>query len=313
VPDQLPAGVDRDLVVVVEQDALTDPDTPEVYGFRLLLGARVPDVVGQSLTDAVDDIAAAGLTAVTRRTQDPDDLLVVEQSPAPDTLLRLGEPVQLTVAPAVRVPDVVDLSLDEATEIVESQGLTIAASGGGDRPGPVVSQEPEPGEVVAAGSLVEVRLAALGLLVAVPDLTDADVDTAGQRLAAAGLTLEATIEGDPAEARVVSQSPSAGTLVEPGTLVVVRLAAVVVPTDDGLPWQELGVVLLAMALVAGLLWRPVRQVRERRWVRRHITCRGDAGVASPPFAERPDDDVCTAVRLELHPDPGRQELEEVRS
>jgi beta-lactam-binding protein with PASTA domain len=318
-PEQLPDGVDEARVVVVEQDALSDPDGVAVYGWRLVLGAAVPDVVGRSLADAADELAAVGLSAVSRAARDADRQVVVGQSPEPGALRVFESRVELDVEPGVIVPDVVGMTRDEAAAAVEDVGLTLTASGGGDRPGPVESQVPEAGSLVAAGTPVAVVLTVLPpRQVVVPDLAGLSVDQARQRLLDVGLVLEATVQGEPAEARSVSQSPAAGSLAAPASTVAVQFESALVPVvpvadEREIPWSLVPVVVGALVLVAGLLWRALRPSRERAWVRQHVAVRGHPDLAAPVAVERPDHDVCSAVRVEVRPDPGTRELEEVPS
>lgn len=317
VPEVLPDGVDRGLVVVADQTSFSDPDGGPAVGSRLLLGARVPEVVGLSPSDAADAITATGLLSrvIDAPDGDPDGVLVDDQSPEAGKTLVLGETVTLRVVEQVRVPAVVGRTADEAAELVQAAGLDLDVQGDGESD-PVRTQQPPPGTPVAPGSSVTVTLGVGSptspVPVTVPDLRGLDQDDARDRLDAVGLTLEAGVDGDPARATAVDQDPDAGTRVIAPVTVRVDFAAGV---GSERPWRLLLGALVALAagvLAATAAGRLVRRRRERTWVQGHVRVHGHLQAADPARVDPAAGAASHSVRLQAHTDPGHLELHEAR-
>jgi penicillin-binding protein 1A len=126
----------------------------------------LPDVVGRPATDAAALLRALGYRVATvegDRGSAPGT--VTAMAPRAGTAVGVGGRVTLEIAPgpsAVRVPDVVGRTQDEAVAILVAAGLqaTVVAEErpqGGTQPGRVWRQEPSAGASVAAGT--NVRLA----------------------------------------------------------------------------------------------------------------------------------------------------------
>ena len=120
-------------------------------------------------------------------------------------------------AEQVAVPDVTGLGVDEARKALSDAGLDSVLDGMGGR---VIRQLPAAGAQMNAGALVMLYVAgptAIDGAVAVPDVTGMPVTEANRLLKSYGLELE--IEGS---GLAVSQSPAAGTTVNPTTRIAVR-------------------------------------------------------------------------------------------
>jgi serine/threonine-protein kinase len=157
-PD-LPAGV------VSEQ--FPEPGTEIEPGARVTLtynaGLRlqaVPDLTGLDLELALRRAAAFGFEAVADGESHRSGLppgIVLEQSPAPGTVLPVGEQLQLVAnrLPIVEVPDLVDLPLERARVIGRATGIAIER---------IISPEPLPDRelVVRAQSVPAGRRVSLG-------------------------------------------------------------------------------------------------------------------------------------------------------
>ena len=120
-------------------------------------------------------------------------------------------------AEQVAVPDVTGLGVDEARKALSQAGLDSVLDGTGGR---VIRQLPAAGAQMNAGALVMLYVAGPTVAdgaVAVPDVTGMPVIEANRLLKSYGLELE--IEGS---GLAVSQSPAAGTTVNPTTRVAVR-------------------------------------------------------------------------------------------
>jgi len=128
---------------------------------------------------------------------------------APDT----GEPP----AEQVAVPDVTGLGVDDARKVLSEAGLDSVLDGAGGR---VIRQLPVGGAQMNAGALVMLYVAGpteADGAVLVPDVTGMPVTEVNRLLKSYGLALQ--IEGS---GLAVSQSPAAGTTVNPTTQVAVR-------------------------------------------------------------------------------------------
>ena len=118
------------------------------------------------------------------------------------------------------VPDVTGMSETQAEKALKEVGLDCLVSGG---TGLVVDQMPAPGAHMARNSLVMLYLKDAQedtQEVAVPDLTGLSILEANRLLAAYNLPMKADGSGV-----AVSQSPAAGTIVTPTTLVRVKFQA----------------------------------------------------------------------------------------
>ncbi len=120
-------------------------------------------------------------------------------------------------AEQVTVPDVTGLGVDEARKALKEAGLDSVLDGAG---GGVIRQLPVAGARMNAGALVMLYVAGPAAedgQVAVPDVTGMPVTEANRLLRSYGLELQ--IEGS---GLAVSQTPAAGTAVNPTTRVAVK-------------------------------------------------------------------------------------------
>ena len=157
--------------------------------------------------------------------------------------------------PTVIVPNVVGMSVDEATRTLIAENLDSGeVSGDGDV---VVGQDPLAGDEVPVGSTVDITVVADGPeLVIVPNVVGLDVADASDVLAEQGLGLGDRVgEGDV----VRSQNPDAGARVPPGSLVSISLDSTVppppplvaVPDLTGLTLEDAGATVAAAGLALG--------------------------------------------------------------
>lgn len=142
------------------------------------------------------------------------------QSPVSATLLPQGALVRIGVssgAPLVSVPDVIDLGLSLAREVIDAAGL---AAGRIDtvrneaEQGAVIATVPAAGTAARVGDAVSISVSTGPASILVPDLTGLTFAAARERLAAAGLRvgeLEQRFEGK--AGTVLAQSPAPGELV----------------------------------------------------------------------------------------------------
>lgn len=149
----------------------------------------------------------------------------------------------------VQVPNVSGKSVDEATTIIEQQGLTVSSKENVPskdvEQGKVVGTDPDAGKEVAKGSGVKLEVSSGPAQVEIPDVTGMTEAQAVSALKSAGLTPKAgtSVSSDSVrEGSVVSTSPSHGTPVDAGTTVEYSLSSgkstVQVPDVSGMSESE---------------------------------------------------------------------------
>ena len=123
---------------------------------------EVPDVVGESEDNARSALEGAGLRVgkVTEEASEEEPGTVIEQSPAGGEKVARDEAVDLVVARAVAVPDVVDSTEEEATATLEDAGFEVRvreqAVTDTAQDGVVLDQSPAPDEERRQGSRVTI-------------------------------------------------------------------------------------------------------------------------------------------------------------
>ncbi len=200
----------------------------------------VPDLTNppKTLPEAKALLTQAGFTpAIAGGDPAPSkdlEFRVQSQNPPPGALLEIGKPVTAVIhsqhAPMVRVPDVTGQDAKSAKAAIGRAGLVPSLTGGDPAPEEklafrVQSQQPSPGNQVAAGSPVTVRIFSemAAEMPAIPTIVGLDAKTAKQRLGEAGFSVNFS-GGDPAPSKkqaftVAAQSPAAGTKVKKGSAV----------------------------------------------------------------------------------------------
>jgi beta-lactam-binding protein with PASTA domain len=196
-----------------------------------------------SLTFAVPELAGRGDHQVVTRCLGDDELNASRR-------FTVEPPVE---APVI-VPDIMGMSVEEATDRLVAEGLALGdVSGVGDV---IDSQDPPAGEEVPAGSTVDVTVVRVEPQpVVVPDLVGLDVAEVPGVLAERGLVLGSQ-SGDGEVVR--SQDPEPGSLVPPGSAVSISVetevppeSLVEVPDLTGLPVDEARAALAAAGLEVG--------------------------------------------------------------
>ena len=183
----------------------------------------VPSLRGAPADSAAAWLVRLGLRAKLADTV-PDALAppgtVAWQSPVPDTRLPQGAMVRLGVsggAPLVSVPNLVDLDLGLAREVIDAAGLIVGRIDTVHQDadlGVVVATVPAAGTSARPGDRVTITISSGAPAVRVPELVGLTVAAARERLAATGLrvgVLEQRFAGKPGT--VLAQSPVPGELV----------------------------------------------------------------------------------------------------
>jgi serine/threonine-protein kinase len=240
---------------------------------------EVPNVVGSNLDGAISKLSADGFNVgdVNRVKRNVPINQVVNQDPVgeadrdcalfgwfcsdPDVNLTVsGGPVQ------VEVPDVTGQPRDEAEQAMDEAGLgvTVETRNSSDVPvDSVIETDPAAGESVKRGSEVTLVVSSGPGQVEVPAVVGQTRSAAEQQLSASGLESTASEENsDRPAGEVISQSPDAGTEVDPGSTVELTVskgpapvATVDVPNVVGLSRSD------AVAQITGLGLSP--SVEER--------------------------------------------------
>jgi len=190
-------------------------------------GIKVPDLTGQTLSDATAALSNAGLSLdpnVATQTDTADNAgKVVAQTPAAGASAASQSQVTVTLgAVQVQVPNVVGVPLETAQSQLQAAGLVSGAIttqavsnitvGGGF----VLVEIPPAGSPVASGS--SVALTVVPKTVAVPNVVGQPIGAALKTLQASGLQV-GTLTGNQTTANVIAQSPASGTPATTGQQV----------------------------------------------------------------------------------------------
>jgi serine/threonine-protein kinase len=191
----------------------------------------VPNVEGLVEDRAVDRLEADGFTVSTERqaSTEVDRGKVIDQDPEGGSRVEKGSTVTIIVSsgvPQVEVPGVANLPLDEATAILSDAGLrwnVIRAFSDRVAEGVVISQNPKPGEQVAEGSVIDLRVSRGENVVDVPNVVGQDEATATQILQDADFVVEVqrVNSSDVASGFVIRQEPVGGQAKKGSTVVIV--------------------------------------------------------------------------------------------
>jgi len=194
----------------------------------------VPKVTGMTEQVATATLKGLGLEVQASRTPSETVPAGVVTKQDPDTGIRVdkGTVVRLTVSSgssSVQVPDLKNLTPEQARAALAKVGLTVAGTKAADNvtdvdKGKVSGSEPKATTTVAKGSGVTL-LVASGK-VQVPDVTDKNFTEANAILGGLKLKVQLQYEAsDSPEGTVLSQDPAAGTVVEIGdATVTLRIA-----------------------------------------------------------------------------------------
>ncbi|MFA9400056.1 MAG: PASTA domain-containing protein [Acidobacteriota bacterium] len=196
----------------------------------------VPDVTGQTRTAAETalDEAGFGVTVETTPSNDVDADLVISTDPPAGNRIRKGSTVTLVVSSGpkkVSVPPVVGLTIGAARQQISALGLSSnSTEQSSDRPsGEVISQSPDAGSKVQAGTVVEMVVSTgpkEATKVTVPSVvgsTQAEAETAIRNAGLSPSAEEQSTTIQPQDGRVINQNPTGGNKVERGSEVVIMI------------------------------------------------------------------------------------------
>jgi serine/threonine-protein kinase len=199
----------------------------------------VPNVVGIKQQLAIQKIEAEGLTARVEKSASDEVKagIVIQQSPEAGTRISKGEEVTILVSTGVervQVPKVSGLPVDEAIQRLNDAGLKANVNevfSDKVEAGVVISQDPKPGETLAKGETVTLRVSRGIETVTVPDVLQQSQESAEAELADAGLEANVVVvESDQPAGLVISQSPDPGVTVNKGSTVEIGVSQGPPPT-----------------------------------------------------------------------------------
>ena len=227
-----------------------------IFGVRALTDESagtnivVPNVIGLNIDEAKSLLIDLGLTPIEdpKVRENASNDIVYDQTPVADTLARQGENVILVYNPGfvpVAVPNLVGLSVQDATNVLKEVGLRLVVDqfvASTDIPAnQILVQSPTAGLGARPNSVVTVNVSAGTNTVRVPDVIGDDQTAASKLLSASPLNFVVTIvleASDVIEAgRVIRTEPLGDTAVAPGSSVTLYVstgqAAVPVPNMVG--------------------------------------------------------------------------------
>lgn len=204
---------------------------------------EVPDVVGMDAIEAASLLGEKGLVAESQEgySDRVAEGLVIKQEPAAGEKIPRGSKVILIVskgAETLVVPDVVGLSVNEATRTLVQEGFKYSVkyqSSDVVARGRVIRQTPVAGSEEKRGSVVTIYVSTGKAKVAVPNVVGLDESAATDALETAGFVVQPldTPTTDPTKIGIViSQSPAAGSLANRGSVVKIYVG---IASSDSTP------------------------------------------------------------------------------
>jgi beta-lactam-binding protein with PASTA domain/tRNA A-37 threonylcarbamoyl transferase component Bud32 len=189
----------------------------------------LPNVVGETATQAQSTLQALGVTVVQTPTPSDQQLgNVLAMNPPAGTKTTRGTTVTLSVAAAqqVTVPALAGQDQVTASNTLQSLGLTAQITpqmSNTVAAGKVISTTPAAGTMVAKGSAVQLLVSTGPQTVSVPNVVGQTSQAAIQALTGAGLSVQASCSSS-ATSVVISQNPAGGSQVNPGSTVAITCA-----------------------------------------------------------------------------------------
>lgn len=208
---------------------LSGAGAPETNEAPQAAELEVPDLSGLTLEEARGDQAGQRFDITQGGEENSPEArgTILDQDPASGETLTEGSEIQVTTASGSNsVPEVVDLTQENATQDVQDAGFEVqveARESDEADSGRVLSQNPGGGSNEEVGSAITVTVGSGPGLVSVPDIPVGSTQTDGTSiLQNAGLSLGNVTEmasSTVAEGGVIDQSPNPGEEVEEGSAV----------------------------------------------------------------------------------------------
>ncbi|GIU99498.1 MAG: serine/threonine protein kinase [Actinomycetota bacterium] len=231
----------------------------------------VPRVLGVPLERARDRLEAEGLVVRIAKGAYDDEVregLVLAQRPDPGTVLREGSTVVLVPSlgpPPVRVPNLVDRTIEEARALLGRVGLELAPPR--ERyderfaVGHIISQSVPPKDRVPRGTAISVVVSKGPAPVPVPNVIGETREDAEALLGAAWVVdVRERYSDDVERGRVISQSPAPKERLQPGEAVTIVVSlgprTLPVPNLVGMTRDAAVAELRALGLVPSVIELP---------------------------------------------------------
>ncbi|MGB3635775.1 MAG: Stk1 family PASTA domain-containing Ser/Thr kinase [Rubrobacteraceae bacterium] len=224
---------------------------------------QVPDLEGKALDEARQDVD--GDFEIAENGQENSsraENTILGQDPSPGEQGEKGSEIGVTVSSGQNeVPDVKGTTPAEARVTLEGEGFEVKenrSESSAEQEGRVTDQNPGADSAADVGSTVEITVGTGVANVEVPNLYDMSLDAAAAEIQDAGLTYngnDSAASDEVAEGNVISQSIAAGTSVEPGTGVGIRIStgpeSISVPNLYGYTLDEAAAELEGIGLQLG--------------------------------------------------------------
>lgn len=251
-----------------------------VLGFFFVAGggsSTMPDVVGQTISQATDTLTGQGLVIGSTKLVQSDQPAgtVVATEPKAGASVTKGQSVSLRISlgnssQPVTIPDTVNMGLSDAESTLQQAGLAYrvvftSTSSSNARPNTVLYQDPPGGVEGRTGDTVTLTVLSPGSQFPVPDVSGQSALDAASLLGQSGLQVDNT-QGSAcsnvhAEGLVVATSPAIGSLVVSNDKIQLILSTgycdVVVPDVTGMTkalatttMQQQGLVVTMVTLVS---------------------------------------------------------------
>ncbi len=193
---------------------------------------NVPDVDNTSFTDAQQALTSEGFKVQRHdeASETVDKDLVIRTDPAGGTPADKGSTVQVFVSTGKEqkaIPDVSGLSEDDGFAQLGQAGFavrTVSEPSSSVSKGNVTRTDPPAGTLAARGSTVRMFVSTGNPSVSVPNVIGQTEAEARSALSAKGLSASTITQIDPAnEGKVIAQTPSGGSPVNPGSNVTLTI------------------------------------------------------------------------------------------
>jgi eukaryotic-like serine/threonine-protein kinase len=205
--------------------------------------ATVPTVVNlsQSVAQAKVNDAGFSVSVINVASGTPQGT-VIDQNPLGGARASQSSTVTLTVSSGpgnVNVPSVIDLSEKRAVTAIKHAGLKVARILGQQsnqvQMGNATGTDPSAGQSLAAGTGVTLYISSGASPVAVPDVTNDNVNTATSALTGAGfkVTVSNQTSTTAQSGTVISQTPAGNSNAKSGSTVTITVATA--PTTASVP------------------------------------------------------------------------------
>ncbi|WP_078391541.1 Stk1 family PASTA domain-containing Ser/Thr kinase [Shouchella patagoniensis] len=204
---------------------------------------EVPDVVGQTEEEAIDEIDANNLVAEVEEvaSDDFEPGQVTRQDPRGGRVVKEGQTVTIFVAASkeeVSLDDYRTLTLTQAERLLTQRGFTVdsqAREDNSEPPNTVIAQNPSPDSRVIPAETTVVLTYSVPESIQLDDLTNQTEDDVRSYLNQVGLRAGAftrEYDEDVESGRVISQSPEPLTTMEQGDSVEIVLSRGPEPIEE---------------------------------------------------------------------------------